>query len=57
MMQDADIVVAINVGTSKVCTIVARREDAGGFSIPRYLLDLWDTALVADAQPSGSGSL
>ena len=33
------------------------REDAGGFSIPRYLLDLWDTALVADAPPSSSGSL
>jgi len=31
MMQDADIVVAIDVGTSKVCTIVARRENNRGF--------------------------
>ena len=27
MMQDPDIVVAIDVGTSKVCTIVSRKED------------------------------
>ena len=31
MMQDPEIVVAIDVGTSKVCTIVARREDNRGF--------------------------
>ena len=31
MMQDPDIVVAIDVGTSKVCTIVARKEDNRGF--------------------------
>ena len=31
MMQDPDIVVAIDVGTSKVCTIIARRDDNRGF--------------------------
>jgi cell division protein FtsA len=33
MMQDPKIVVAIDVGTSKVCTIIARKEDRRGFQI------------------------
>lgn len=33
MKQDSEIVVAIDVGTSKVCTIVARRDDRSGIRV------------------------
>lgn len=33
MRQDPGVLVAVDVGTTKVCTIIARREDAGGFRI------------------------
>ena len=33
MMQDSDIVVAVDVGTSKVCTIIARGDGEGSFDI------------------------
>ena len=33
MRQDPGVLVAVDVGTTKVCTIIARREDAGGFRV------------------------
>ena len=33
MTQDPNVVVAVDVGTTKVCTIVARREGASGFRV------------------------
>lgn len=33
MRQDPGILVAVDVGTTKVCTIIARREDSGGFRV------------------------
>lgn len=33
MRQDTGVLVAVDVGTTKVCTIIARREDAGGFRV------------------------
>ena len=36
MMQDPRVLVAVDVGTTKVCAIVARREGAGGFRILSY---------------------